>query len=224
MITLPSRPFLTAIVTIAIRTNDATGFLTESCLKDAFERAKELDRHIQETGQAGTLYSLPFSIKDQGLNTSPGCIGTSLPVGWWLTMMPSSSTFKRDHVPRNADASILTRITERRAVAFELEPLFEMLRKAAVVQGQGLSESTIHPPVMQAMKKYEAVAELRENRSRSHGGGATGPEKWMGTNFKALFPGWATRGSCSFFSLASSSNPTGPSSHPVDAILYPVGG
>ncbi|KAH0838041.1 amidase signature domain-containing protein [Lanmaoa asiatica] len=72
-----STEVLTATVTVAIRANDVTNCLTESCLKDAFERAAELDRHLKETGQVvGPLHGLPVSIKDhikvKGLDTSAG--------------------------------------------------------------------------------------------------------------------------------------------------------
>ena len=75
-----STKVLTATVTVAIRANDVTNCLTESCLKDAFERAAELDRHLKETGQVvGPLHGLPVSIKDhikvKGLDTSAGYTG-----------------------------------------------------------------------------------------------------------------------------------------------------
>ncbi|KAF8445614.1 amidase signature domain-containing protein [Boletus edulis BED1] len=70
---------LTATVTVAIRANDVTNCLTESCLRDSFERAEELDRHLKETGQVvGPLHGLPVSIKDhikvKGLDTSTGYV------------------------------------------------------------------------------------------------------------------------------------------------------
>ncbi|KAF8560058.1 amidase [Imleria badia] len=70
---------LTAFVTVAIRANDVTNCLTESCLKEAFERAKELDQHFKKTGQVvGPLHGVPVSIKDhikvKGLDTSTGYI------------------------------------------------------------------------------------------------------------------------------------------------------
>lgn len=75
-----STEVLEAIVTVAIRANDVTNCLTESCLKDAFGRAAELDRHLKETGQVvGPLHGLPVSIKDhikvKGLDTSAGYTG-----------------------------------------------------------------------------------------------------------------------------------------------------
>lgn len=75
-----STEVLTATVIVAIRANDATNCLTESCLKDAFERAAELDQHLKETGQVvGPLHGLPVSIKDhikvKGLDTSTGYTG-----------------------------------------------------------------------------------------------------------------------------------------------------
>lgn len=75
-----STEVLTAVVTVAIRANDVTNCLTESCLKEAFERAAELDQHLKETGQVvGPLHGLPVSIKDhikvKGLDTSTGYTG-----------------------------------------------------------------------------------------------------------------------------------------------------
>lgn len=75
-----STKVLTAFVTVAIRANDMTNCLTESCLRDAFERAKELDQYFKETGQVvGPLHGVPVSIKDhikvKGLDTSTGYIG-----------------------------------------------------------------------------------------------------------------------------------------------------
>lgn len=75
-----STEVLAAIVTVAIRANDVTNCLSESCLKDAFERAAELDRHLKETEQVvGPLHGLPVSIKDhinvKGLDTSTGYTG-----------------------------------------------------------------------------------------------------------------------------------------------------
>lgn len=75
-----STQVLTAFVTVAIRANDVTNCLTESCLKDAFERATELDQHLKEIGQVvGPLHGLPVSIKDhikvKGLDTSAGYTG-----------------------------------------------------------------------------------------------------------------------------------------------------
>ncbi|KAG9314078.1 amidase signature domain-containing protein [Chiua virens] len=74
-----SSEVLTAVVIVAVRANDATNCLTESCLEDAFKRAEELDRHFKETGQVvGPLHGLPVSIKDhikvKGLDTSTGYI------------------------------------------------------------------------------------------------------------------------------------------------------
>ena len=105
-----STEVLTAFVTVAIRANDVANCLTESCFKDAFETAAELDQHLKETGQVvGPLHGLPVSIKDhikvKGLDTSAGYIGKystilgtqggDLPfiqlgrIGRWPTMMPS---------------------------------------------------------------------------------------------------------------------------------------
>lgn len=109
-----STQVLTAIVTVAIRANDVTNCLTESCLKDAFKRAAELDQHLKETGQViGPLHGLPVSIKDhikvKDLDTSSGYTGKyntlfctqdgDLPfvqlgrTGRWLNMMPLWSIF-----------------------------------------------------------------------------------------------------------------------------------
>lgn len=71
---------LTAVVTVAIRANDVTNCLTESCLKDAFERAAKLDQHFKTTGKVvGPLHGVPVSIKDhikvKGLGTSAGYTG-----------------------------------------------------------------------------------------------------------------------------------------------------
>lgn len=75
-----STQVLAAIVTVAIRANDVTNCLTESCLKEAFERAKQLDKHLKDTGRVvGPLHGLPVSIKDhikvRGLDTSTGYVG-----------------------------------------------------------------------------------------------------------------------------------------------------
>lgn len=75
-----STQVLTAFVTVATRANDVTNCLTESCLKDAFERAAELDKHFKKFGQVvGPLHGLPVSIKDhikvKGLDTSTGYVG-----------------------------------------------------------------------------------------------------------------------------------------------------
>ena len=76
-----SSEVLTATITLAVRVNDVTNCLMESCLKDGFERAAELDRHLKETGQvvASPLHSLPVSIRDRiavkGLGTSTGYAG-----------------------------------------------------------------------------------------------------------------------------------------------------
>ncbi|KAF9225479.1 amidase [Gyrodon lividus] len=74
---ITSTEVLTAMVTVAVRAQDVTNCLTESCLKHAFARAAELDRHLKETGEVvGPLHGLPVSIKDhikvKGLDTSTG--------------------------------------------------------------------------------------------------------------------------------------------------------
>ncbi|KIJ22062.1 amidase [Paxillus involutus ATCC 200175] len=68
---------LMAFVTVAIRAQDVTNCLTESCLKEAFARAEELDQYLRQTGEVvGPLHGLPVSIKDhikvKGLDTSSG--------------------------------------------------------------------------------------------------------------------------------------------------------
>ncbi|KAF9245810.1 amidase signature domain-containing protein [Melanogaster broomeanus] len=76
-----STEVLTAFVTVAVRAQDVTNCLTESCLNDAFARAAELDRHLKETGEVvGPLHGLPVSIKDhvkvKGLDTSTWAYNT----------------------------------------------------------------------------------------------------------------------------------------------------
>lgn len=92
---------LEAIVTVAIRANDVTNCLTESCLKEAFESAAELDRHLEETGEVvGPLHGLPVSIKDhikvKGLDTSSGYTGkySILDTRWRLTTSCSAWAYR----------------------------------------------------------------------------------------------------------------------------------
>jgi amidase len=83
---------LMAFVTVAIRAQDVTNCLTESCLKEAFARAEELDQYLRQTGEVvGPLHGLPVSIKDhikvKGLDTSSGYTGERTPnwfTGWLL--------------------------------------------------------------------------------------------------------------------------------------------
>ncbi|KIJ66263.1 hypothetical protein HYDPIDRAFT_26628 [Hydnomerulius pinastri MD-312] len=70
---------LEAFVRVAVRAQDVTNCLTESCLAEARKRAEELDEHLKETGTVvGKLHGLPVSIKDhikvKGLDTSTGYI------------------------------------------------------------------------------------------------------------------------------------------------------
>ena len=85
-----STEILTAFVTVAIRANEVTNCLTESCLKDAFERATKLDLHYEKTGElVGPLHGVPVSIKDhikvKGLDTSAGYTGKSA-VWYWTAI------------------------------------------------------------------------------------------------------------------------------------------
>ncbi|KAI6047918.1 amidase signature domain-containing protein [Pisolithus marmoratus] len=68
---------LTAFIKAAVAAQDMTNCVTEICFEDALERARELDEHMEKTGQVvGPLHGVPVSIKDhikvKGLDTSTG--------------------------------------------------------------------------------------------------------------------------------------------------------
>ncbi|KAI6012455.1 amidase signature domain-containing protein [Pisolithus orientalis] len=68
---------LTAFIKAAVAAQDTTNCLTEICFEDALERARELDEHMEKTGNVvGPLHGVPVSIKDhikvKGLDTSTG--------------------------------------------------------------------------------------------------------------------------------------------------------
>jgi amidase len=70
---------LTAFAKVAVVAQDLTNCLSEIFLDDAFRRAQELDKHMEETGNVvGPLHGLPVSVKDhikiQGIDTSTGYI------------------------------------------------------------------------------------------------------------------------------------------------------
>ncbi|EIW87017.1 acetamidase [Coniophora puteana RWD-64-598 SS2] len=70
---------LTAFVVAAVAAQDVTNCLSEIFIDTALERAQELDRHQEETGEVvGPLHGLPVSIKDhikiKGIDTSTGYI------------------------------------------------------------------------------------------------------------------------------------------------------
>ncbi|KAG6337079.1 hypothetical protein ID866_2032 [Astraeus odoratus] len=70
---------LKAFIKVAVAAQDATNCLTEICFEEALVRAKELDDHLENTGQVvGPLHGVPVSIKDhikvKGLDTSSGYI------------------------------------------------------------------------------------------------------------------------------------------------------
>jgi len=74
---------LTAFAKVAIASQDLTNCLSEIFLDDAFRRARELDKHLEETGNVvGPLHGLPVSIKDhikvEGIDTSTGYICKSM--------------------------------------------------------------------------------------------------------------------------------------------------
>ncbi|EGO31021.1 hypothetical protein SERLADRAFT_359135 [Serpula lacrymans var. lacrymans S7.9] len=71
---------LTAFVKAAVVAQDLTNCLSEIFIEEGYERAKQLDRHLLETGQTvGPLHGVPVSIKDhikiKGIDTSTGYIG-----------------------------------------------------------------------------------------------------------------------------------------------------
>jgi amidase len=71
---------LTAFAKVAVATQDLTNCLSEVFLNDAFIRAQELDKYLEDTGNVvGPLHGLPVSIKDhikiEGIDTSTGYIG-----------------------------------------------------------------------------------------------------------------------------------------------------
>jgi len=68
---------LTAFIVAAVAAQDVTNCLSEIFIDSALERAQELDRHQQRTGEVvGPLHGLPVSIKDhikiKGIDTSTG--------------------------------------------------------------------------------------------------------------------------------------------------------
>jgi len=70
---------LTAFCKVAVVAQDLTNCLTEIFIDQGMARAKELDDHLERTGQVvGPLHGLPVSIKDhiliRGLDTSTGYI------------------------------------------------------------------------------------------------------------------------------------------------------
>jgi amidase len=70
---------LTAFAKVAVATQDLTNCLSEVFLEDAFVRARELDKYLEDTGNVvGQLHGLPVSIKDhikiQGIDTSTGYV------------------------------------------------------------------------------------------------------------------------------------------------------
>jgi amidase len=70
---------LTAFAKVMVVAQDITNCSSEIFLDDAFTRARELDRHLEETGSVvGPLHGLPVSIKDhikvKGIDTSTGYV------------------------------------------------------------------------------------------------------------------------------------------------------
>lgn len=70
---------LTAFAKAAVASQDLTNCLTEIFFEEAFERARELDHHLQTTGKVvGPLHGLPVSVKDhifvKGHDTSTGYV------------------------------------------------------------------------------------------------------------------------------------------------------
>lgn len=73
---------LTAFAKAAVVAQDFTNCLSEIFIEDGFIVARELDKHLKETGKTiGPLHGLPVSIKDhikvKGLDTASGYIGPS---------------------------------------------------------------------------------------------------------------------------------------------------
>jgi len=71
---------LTVFVKVTVAAQDITNCLSEVCINEAFVRARELDQHMETTGNVvGPLHGLPVSIKDhvkiKGLDTSSGYLG-----------------------------------------------------------------------------------------------------------------------------------------------------
>jgi amidase len=75
--TFTSVEVLTAFCKAAVASQDLTNSLTEIFFDQGFARAKELDQHLERTGQVvGPLHGVPVSIKDhilvKGHDTSSG--------------------------------------------------------------------------------------------------------------------------------------------------------
>lgn len=72
-----STEVLTSFCKVAVVSQDLTNSLTEIFFEEGFARAKELDEHLERTGQVvGPLHGLPVSIKDhilvKGQDTASG--------------------------------------------------------------------------------------------------------------------------------------------------------
>jgi len=75
--TFTSVEVLTAFCKAAVASQDLTNSLTEIFFEEGFTRAKELDQHLERTGQVvGPLHGVPVSIKDhilvKGHDTASG--------------------------------------------------------------------------------------------------------------------------------------------------------
>ena len=75
--TFTSVEVLTAFCKVAVASQDLTNSLTEIFFEEGFARAKELDEHLERTGQVvGPLHGVPVSIKDhilvKGHDTASG--------------------------------------------------------------------------------------------------------------------------------------------------------
>jgi len=75
--TFTSVEVLTAFCKAAVASQDLTNSLTEIFFEEGFARAKELDQHLERTGQVvGPLHGIPVSIKDhilvKGHDTASG--------------------------------------------------------------------------------------------------------------------------------------------------------
>jgi amidase len=75
--TFTSFEVLTAFCKAAVASQDLTNSLTEIFFEEGFARARELDQHLERTGQVvGPLHGVPVSIKDhilvKGQDTASG--------------------------------------------------------------------------------------------------------------------------------------------------------
>lgn len=92
-----SEEVLRAFVKAAIAAQDETNCLSEICFEDAFARAKELDDHLEKTGEVvGPLHGVPVSIKDhikvKGLDTSTGYTGELTLISHRIGSPPNDDT------------------------------------------------------------------------------------------------------------------------------------